>query len=315
MGGWVGGQARVRHGPLRGLEPAEVPGQGPGDGEDPRPDDAVRHLPDRLPRCCHGRRRVGSTVYIAGAGPVGLAAAASGQLLGAAVVIVGDLNPDRLDQATTASAARRSTSRRATRRTRSSRSSACPRSTAASTLWASRRAATAPTPRRSAGHGPQLDDGCHARRWWDRHPRACTSPVTPARRDEAAQQGSLSIRIGLGWAKSLSFTTGQCPVMKYHRGLMMAILNDTRPDREGGQRDDDPDRRCPAWLRGVRPGRVTQVRARPERLPELAAGYLSKWVPADTYRSKYVSAGLPVVALFSNMPTGVCTLFAGCLVG
>ncbi|WP_456920714.1 zinc-binding dehydrogenase [Geodermatophilus sp. SYSU D00708] len=42
---------------------------------------------------------IGSTVYIAGAGPVGLAAAASAQLLGAAVVIVGDLNPDRLAQA------------------------------------------------------------------------------------------------------------------------------------------------------------------------------------------------------------------------
>ena len=38
--------------------------------------------------------------------------------------------------------------------------------------------------------------------------------------------GSLSIRIGLGWAKSHSITTGQCPVMRYHRGLMAAILND-----------------------------------------------------------------------------------------
>src|SRR5262249_10953003 len=41
----------------------------------------------------------GSTVYIAGAGPVGLAAAHSAQLLGAAVVIVGDLIKERLDQA------------------------------------------------------------------------------------------------------------------------------------------------------------------------------------------------------------------------
>src|SRR6201747_432789 len=41
----------------------------------------------------------GSTVYVAGAGPVGLAAAASAQLLGAAVVVVGDLNADRLAQA------------------------------------------------------------------------------------------------------------------------------------------------------------------------------------------------------------------------
>jgi glutathione-independent formaldehyde dehydrogenase len=44
--------------------------------------------------------------------------------------------------------------------------------------------------------------------------------------DAAAQEGSLSIRIGLGWAKSHVFTTGQCPVMRYHRGLMNAILND-----------------------------------------------------------------------------------------
>jgi len=44
--------------------------------------------------------------------------------------------------------------------------------------------------------------------------------------DEAAKEGSLSLRLGLGWAKSLSFATGQCPVMKYHRGLMMAILHD-----------------------------------------------------------------------------------------
>ena len=48
----------------------------------------------------------------------------------------------------------------------------------------------------------------------------------PGAKDEAAKQGSLSIRIGLGWAKSHSFTTGQCPVMRYHRQLMNAILND-----------------------------------------------------------------------------------------
>jgi glutathione-independent formaldehyde dehydrogenase len=30
----------------------------------------------------------------------------------------------------------------------------------------------------------------------------------------------------LGWAKSLSFATGQCPVMRYNRQLMMAILHD-----------------------------------------------------------------------------------------
>jgi glutathione-independent formaldehyde dehydrogenase len=44
--------------------------------------------------------------------------------------------------------------------------------------------------------------------------------------DDAAKTGSLSLRLGLGWAKSLSFATGQCPVMRYNRQLMMAILHD-----------------------------------------------------------------------------------------
>ena len=48
----------------------------------------------------------------------------------------------------------------------------------------------------------------------------------PGAVDDAAKVGSLSIRIGLGWAKSHTFTTGQCPVMKYNRGLMASILND-----------------------------------------------------------------------------------------
>src|SRR5690606_16385142 len=48
----------------------------------------------------------------------------------------------------------------------------------------------------------------------------------PGAVDEAAKIGSLSIRLGLGWAKSHSFHTGQCPVMKYHRQLMNAILYD-----------------------------------------------------------------------------------------
>lgn len=48
----------------------------------------------------------------------------------------------------------------------------------------------------------------------------------PGAESESAKVGSLKIRIGLGWAKSHSFYTGQCPVMKYHRQLMMAILHD-----------------------------------------------------------------------------------------
>ena len=51
-------------------------------------------------------------------------------------------------------------------------------------------------------------------------------PEVVALIDDAAKVGMLSIRIGLGWAKSHSFMTGQCPVMKYHRQLMQAILYD-----------------------------------------------------------------------------------------
>ena len=42
--------------------------------------------------------------------------------------------------------------------------------------------------------------------------------------DANAKVGNLSIRIGLGWAKSHVLTMGQCPVMKYNRQLMNAIL-------------------------------------------------------------------------------------------
>jgi glutathione-independent formaldehyde dehydrogenase len=47
----------------------------------------------------------------------------------------------------------------------------------------------------------------------------------PGAKDSAARSGNLTMRLGLGWAKSHSFTTGQTPVMKYLRGLM-AILHD-----------------------------------------------------------------------------------------
>jgi glutathione-independent formaldehyde dehydrogenase len=48
----------------------------------------------------------------------------------------------------------------------------------------------------------------------------------PGSKDANAKTGVLGIRIGLGWAKSHQFTTGQCPVMKYNQKLMMAILRD-----------------------------------------------------------------------------------------
>jgi glutathione-independent formaldehyde dehydrogenase len=46
----------------------------------------------------------------------------------------------------------------------------------------------------------------------------------PGAMDEDSKIGTLKIRFGLGWAKSHTFVTGQTPVMKYHRELMMSIL-------------------------------------------------------------------------------------------
>ena len=48
----------------------------------------------------------------------------------------------------------------------------------------------------------------------------------PGAVDDAAKEGNISTRFGLGWAKSLSLHTGQCPVIRYHRQLMNAILYD-----------------------------------------------------------------------------------------
>ena len=99
MGGWVGGQAEYVMVPYADFNLLKFPDK----------DQAMAKikdltcLSDILPTGYHGAVSAGvgpgTTVYVAGAGPVGLACAAACQLLGAAVVIVGDLIPERLAQA------------------------------------------------------------------------------------------------------------------------------------------------------------------------------------------------------------------------
>jgi len=99
MGGWPGGQARYVMVPYADFNCLRFPDK----------DRAMEKildltmLSDILPTGYHGcvtaGVTTGSTVYVAGAGPIGHAAAHSAQLLGAAVVIVGDLIPERLEQA------------------------------------------------------------------------------------------------------------------------------------------------------------------------------------------------------------------------
>ena len=99
MGGWIGGQADYVMVPFADFNLLKFPDR----------DQALEKildltmLSDIVPTGYHGAYTAGvttgSTVYVAGAGPVGLAAAHAAQLLGASVVIVGDMIEDRLTQA------------------------------------------------------------------------------------------------------------------------------------------------------------------------------------------------------------------------
>ena len=224
MGGWKGGQAEYVMVPYADFNLLKFPDR----------DQAMEKirdltmLSDIFPTGYHGALTAGvttgSTVYIAGAGPVGLACAASAQLLGAAVVIVGDLIPERLAQA---------------------RSFGCETIDLTKGPLVDQIAQILGEPLVDAavdcvgfearGHGAGAGEA----------PATVLNDVMTVARagasigipglyvtgdpggvDANAKTGQLGIRIGLGWAKSHSFTTGQCPVMRYHRQLMMAILND-----------------------------------------------------------------------------------------
>jgi glutathione-independent formaldehyde dehydrogenase len=225
MGGWVGGQAEYVMVPYADWNLLKFPDK----------DQAMEKildltmLSDIFPTGFHGAYTAGvgagSTVYIAGAGPVGLAAAYSAQLLGAAVVIVGDRIGERLEQA---------------------RSFGCetvdiskgePKDQIDQILGVPEvDAAVDAVGFEARGHGSGAGQEAPAtvlNSIMDVTRAAGKLGIPglyvtgdPGAVDAAAKEGSLSIRIGLGWAKSHSFATGQCPVMRYHRGLMQMILND-----------------------------------------------------------------------------------------
>src|ERR671916_2116565 len=223
MGGWVGGQANYVTVPFADFNLLKFPD----------PDQALEKildltmLSDIFPTGYHGaymaQVSTGSTVYVAGAGPVGLAAAYSSLLLGAAVVIVGDLNEDRLAQA---------------------------RSFGCETVNVGGDAELPDKIAEIVGE-PEVDCAVDAvgfeasGREGEEAPAVVLNSIQtvtraggslgipglyvtgdPGAADPEAQEGTLKIRFGLGWAKSHAFFTGQCPVMKYNRGLMMSILHD-----------------------------------------------------------------------------------------
>jgi glutathione-independent formaldehyde dehydrogenase len=226
MGGWQGGQAEYVMVPYADWNLLKFPDRD-------QAMEKILHLTmlsDIFPTGYHGcvtaGVTTGSTVYIAGAGPVGLAAAASAQLLGAAAVIVGDMNAERLQRA---------------------------RDVIGAETIDLTEEGTLPDKIEQIVGEPVVDASVDAVGFEARgHGKdAGEAPATvlnsimevtraagrlgipglyvtgdPGASDDAAKEGSLSIRIGLGWAKSHSFTTGQCPVMRYHRQLMNAILRD-----------------------------------------------------------------------------------------
>ncbi|HBN9932539.1 TPA: formaldehyde dehydrogenase, glutathione-independent [Pseudomonas aeruginosa] len=227
MGGWVGGQAEYVLVPYADFNLLKLPNREAAM-------EKIRDLTclsDILPTGYHGAVTAGvgpgSTVYIAGAGPVGLAAAASARLLGAAVVIVGDVNPTRLAHA----------KKQGFEIADLSKDTPLHEQIAALLGEPEVDCAVDAVGFEARGHGHSGSQQeapatvLNSLMGITRVAGKIGTPglyVTedPGAVDAAAKHGALSIRFGLGWAKSHSFHTGQTPVMKYNRQLMQAIMWD-----------------------------------------------------------------------------------------
>jgi glutathione-independent formaldehyde dehydrogenase len=226
MGGWIGGQAEYVMIPYADFNLLKFP-----DSEKAMAKiKDLTLLSDIFPTGFHGAVTAGvgpgSIVYVAGAGPVGLACAASCHLLGAALVIVGDLIDERLAQAKSFGCEVIDLKKDSTLAEQIEQIVGVPEVDCAVDCVGFE----------ARGHG--YDSGTEL-------PATVLNAIMEVTRaggqlgvpglyvtgdpgavDEAAKIGSLKIRIGLGWAKSHSIHTGQCPVMKYHRQLMNAIMYD-----------------------------------------------------------------------------------------
>jgi glutathione-independent formaldehyde dehydrogenase len=229
MGGWVGGQADYVMVPYADFNLIKFPNkeQALSKIKD------LTMLSDILPTGFHGAVtagvEVGSIVYVAGAGPVGLAAAASAQILGAAVVLIGDMNDARLDHAK--SVGFEPIDLRKSDKLEELIEAVVGQPDVDASIDA--------VGFEARGHGAQSSTEqpatvLNSLMAITRAGGAIGIPglyVTedPGASDEAAKQGNLRMRFGLGWAKSHRFATGQTPVLKYNRQLMQAILHDRLP--------------------------------------------------------------------------------------
>ncbi len=229
MGGWVGGQARYVMVPYADFNLLRFPDKAQAMAK-------IRDLTmlsDILPTGFHGAMSakvgVGSTVYVAGAGPVGLAAAASARILGAAVVMVGDFNAERLAHAKAVGFE--------------------PIDLGKHDRLGEIVAQTIGVPEvdsfidcvgfEARGHsgGEQPAVVLNQAMELTRAAGSIGIPglyVTedPGATEQAAKTGNLSLRFGQGWAKSQNFHTGQTPTLRYNRQLMQAILHGRLPIAE-----------------------------------------------------------------------------------
>ncbi len=223
LGGWQGGQAEYMMVPWADFALLKFPDNA----------QAMEHileltyLSDILPTGYHGcvlaGVRTGSTVYIAGAGPVGRAAAASARLLGASAIIVGDSNQARLAVVKKAGYEVVDISKKT------------PVADQIEAILRKREVDCGVdcVGFEAHGYGPGAEDDPAAVintmievvRFGGGTgiPGIYTAGDSQAR-NEAEKQGKYGIGFGKAWIKSPSMTAGQCPVLKYSRDLMMAIL-------------------------------------------------------------------------------------------
>jgi glutathione-independent formaldehyde dehydrogenase len=228
LGDWTGGQAEYLFVPYADFQLLRFPDRDQAMAK--IRDLAV--LSDILSTAFHGLMEAGakpgSTVYIAGAGPVGRCAAASARLLGASCIIVGDHNKDRLELV---------------------KKNGC------ETIDLSQDAALTDQIEAILGE-PMVDCavdyvGTEAhgigREAEDMDPAYAVNQVIDATRaggatgvigvygpdplakSKAEQEGTYPIDFGKAWIKSPRIAAGQAPIMHYNRELMMAILWDRMP--------------------------------------------------------------------------------------
>ncbi|NIE99085.1 formaldehyde dehydrogenase, glutathione-independent [Pantoea sp. Acro-805] len=226
MGGWVGGQAKYVMVPYADFNLLKFPDR----------DQALAKildltmLSDILPTGFHGAIKagvgVGSITYVAGAGPVGLAAAASAQILGAAVVMVGDFNKERLNHAAKMGFVPIDLSQHDRLGEMIAQVVGVPEVDSAIDAVGFE----------ARGHSGKEQPAVVLNQMMEITRVAGNIGIPglyvtadPGAQENAAKEGSLSLKFGLGWSKAQSLHTGQTPVLRYNRQLMNAILHDRLP--------------------------------------------------------------------------------------